>query len=117
MAQDLDHAQLLFGLLCLASLGFLEDWRVVDAGTDPVADQHHHRREPERHTPAPGEELLFGQGARQQEQGQGRDQVARRHSGLRPAGPEAATVVRAVLGHQQDGAAPFAAKGKALDQP
>ncbi|MNM69419.1 hypothetical protein D3C81_810130 [compost metagenome] len=117
MAQHFDHAQLLLGFLCLAGLGLFENRRVVDTGADPVADQHHHRREPEGDTPAPGQELLFRQVARQQQQGDGCHQVTGRHPGLRPAGPEAAAVVRAVLGHQQDGTAPFAAEGKALDQP
>ncbi|MOA16226.1 hypothetical protein D3C78_1364270 [compost metagenome] len=117
MAQHFDHAQLLLGFLCLAGLGLFENRRVVDAGADPVADQHHHRREPEGDTPAPGQELLFRQVARQQQQGDGCHQVAGRHPGLRPAGPEAAAVVRAVLGHQQDSATPFAAEGETLDQP
>ncbi len=39
-----------------------------------------------------------------------------RNRGLRPAGPEAAGFVGAVLGHQQDRSAPLAAHGEALDE-
>ncbi|MNF57492.1 hypothetical protein D3C84_390230 [compost metagenome] len=117
MTQHLHHTELLLFGLCLTGLGFLEDRRVIDAGANPVTDQHHYRREPERHAPAPGKELLLRQVRRQQQQGDRGHQVAGRHPGLRPTGPEAPTIVRAVFGHQQNRAAPFATESEALDQP
>ena len=51
------------------------------------------------------------------EQHTGRQQVAQRHTGLRPRGPEAATAVVAVLGGHQHRTAPLAADGEALQQP
>ena len=46
----------------------------------------------------------------------GGEQVAQRHAGLRPGGPEAALVVAAVLGGHQDGTAPLTADREALHQ-
>ena len=53
----------------------------------------------------------------EQEQHAGGEQVAQRHPGLRPRGPEAATSSVAVLGRHQHRAAPLAADGEALQQP
>ncbi|MNL11620.1 hypothetical protein D3C87_1324600 [compost metagenome] len=117
MTQHFHHAQLLLAGLRLACLAFLEDRRVIDTGANPVADQHHHGREPERHAPAPGEELLLRQVRRQQQQGDSRNQITGRYAGLWPTGPEASAIVRAVFGYQQNRAAPFTAEGKPLDQP
>ncbi|MCY1295579.1 hypothetical protein D9M70_449260 [compost metagenome] len=115
--EHLDHAQLLARALLVASLGLLEDRRVIHPRAHPVADGDHRDREPEGHAPAPGEEFLVAEGGRKRQQGQGRQQVAQRHAGLGPTGPEAAAVVWTVFGDQQDGAAPFATEGEALDQP
>ena len=97
VTQHFNHPEFLLFVLGLTGLGFLEDGRIVDAGTNPVADQHHHRREPEGYTPAPGEELLLRKRGRQQQQRHGSHQVAGGNSGLRPTGPKAPAVIRAVL--------------------
>ena len=94
-----------------------EDRRIGDLGADVVADQHDHRGQPECDPPTPRQERVIGQRPCQHQQHNSGQHVADGHGGLRPAGPERATLVRAVLGDQQDGATPFAADGEALDEP
>ena len=76
-----------------------------------TADSQNATRQPQR------QECRVGQRPGQDQQHDGGEHVADRHGGLRPAGPEAARLVRAVLGDQQHRAAPFAADGEALDEP
>src|SRR3546814_19197329 len=59
---------------------------------------------------------VFGQGCREDQQHDGREQVAERHPCLRKAAPKGAAAVRAVFGDQQHRAAPFAAEREALDE-
>ena len=77
---------------------------------------HDHGGEPEGHTPAPAEEVGGRQRGGKGEQHTGGEQVAHRDGGLRPGGPETAGLAGAVLGHEEDCAAPFAADGEALDE-
>ncbi len=81
-------------LFDLLGLDLLEDRGIGDAGADVVADEDDDRREPERDPPAPREEGLFGQGRGEDEEDTGGEQVAQRHTRLRPRGPEAAFLVR-----------------------
>ena len=115
--EHLDHA-VRHGLDPLDFLLRLEeDRRVADLGADVVADEHHHGRQPERDPPSPRQEGRLGQRRGQHQQHHGGEHVADRHGRLRPAGPEGAAAVRAVLGHQQHRATPLAADGEALEEP
>ena len=116
LADDLADAVADGFLLLHLRLGFEEDGGFGDVGADVVADEHDHGGEPERDAPAPAEEGFAAQGGGHDEQDQRGQEVAHRHCGLRPAGPESAGLVGAVLGHEQHGAAPFAAEGEALDE-
>ena len=62
-------------------------------------------------------EGLVGLERGEQRQDAGGQQVARRRTGLRPGGPEAAVLRLAVLGDDQHGAAPLTAEREALDEP
>ena len=78
----------------------------------PTRDEHGAQQE--RDAPAPRLEGGVGLDGREHPQHTGGEQVAQRHAGLRPRGPEAALRVVAVLGGHQDGAAPLAADREAL---
>ncbi len=97
-------------------LGLGEDGRLLEADAYPEADEDHDGREEERGAPAPGVERGVGLEDREQPEDTGREEVAEGHTGLRPARPEAAVLVLAVLGHHEDRAAPLAADREALDQ-
>ena len=66
--------------------------------------------------PAPGEERLVRQQARQQRDRAGAETQAEREADLREAGVEAAAIVRRVFEGHQHRAAPLAAHGEALHQ-
>ena len=109
-AEDFDDAVALLLVRRLGLARLQEDRGIADLGADVVADDDDHGGQPEGDAPAPAEEGLVRQGGGQREQDAGGEQVAHRDGGLRPAGPESARLVRAVFGHEQHGAAPFAAE-------
>ena len=105
------------GLLGLElGLGLGEDRGLLDREAHPQADGDEHGAQQERDAPAPRLEGGVGLDGREDPQHTGGEQVAQRHAGLRPRGPEAALRVVAVLGGHQDGAAPLAADREALHQ-
>ena len=94
----------------------LEDRRLGHLGADDVADHDDDGGEPESDAPAPGQEALRRQGHGHDPEHHRGQQVAHRNRRLRPGGPEAAAAVRAVLGHQHHGTAPFPTQREALDE-
>ncbi|MCY1233457.1 hypothetical protein D9M72_460000 [compost metagenome] len=116
LADDLADAEADGLLLLQPGFRFEEDGRLGDVGADVIAHEHDHRGEPERHAPAPAEEVGAAEDVGHDEQDQGGQQVAYGNGGLGPAGPESAGLVGAVLGDEQHGAAPFAAQCEALDE-
>ena len=97
-------------------LGLLVDGRLLELEADVETDQHEHGGEQERDAPAPGLEVGVALEGSEHEQHTGREQVAQRHSRLRPRGPEATTAVVTVLGCHQHRTTPLAADGEALEQ-
>ena len=97
-------------------LGLGEDRGLLDRQAHPQADRDQHGAQQERHAPAPRLEGGVRLDSREHPQHTGGEQVAQRHAGLRPRGPEAALRVVAVLGGHQDGATPLATHREALHQ-
>ncbi len=78
------------------------------------ADQHQHRREDKRNTPAPGHELLVGQQPGEQQEGAVGKEEANRRTQLREGAIERTLARWGVLGRQQRRAAPFTAQTQTL---
>ena len=93
----------------------LEHRRLVQRPADDHAGRHDDDAQPERHPPAPAQEVLLRQGGERQED-RGRDH----HAGLCPAegeaGEERAAAVRRVLERHRVGAGLLAACREALQQ-
>ena len=99
-----------------ALLDGLEDGGVLELEADPESEADQHRGEQERHAPAPGLELLLGEGEREAGESAVGHEVAGGRADLGGRGPESAAPRIAVFAGQQDGAAPFAADGDTLGE-
>ena len=116
LAHNLEYA-IVDGLLGLdLRAGLEKDRGFTDVGANVVTDHDDDRGQPERHAPAPAEELLGRENPGHGEQYECGEQVAHRNGGLRPARPEATGLVRAVLGDEKNGAAPLTADGETLNE-
>src|SRR5699024_4551045 len=112
---SLHDALPIYAFLDLLGLDFIEDRGVGDTGADVVADEDDDGREPESDPPAPGLELSIAQRRIEREEHSRGEQIAQGYAGLRERCPETALLVRRMLGHEQNGTAPFAADGESLD--
>ncbi len=115
----LEDRQVRVRLLLLGDLGLglLVDRGLLELEPDVETDQDEDGRQQERDPPAPGLEVGVALDRREHEQHTGRHQVAQRHAGLRPRGPEPAVLLVAVLGGHQHRAAPLAADRESLQEP